>query len=195
MNDVITKPTFLLTAIVAAATVSSYGKTTRLEPAASGQDIDLGKYSCVIVLDFEDQTTVKSKKPKKIQRHQEAMLIARKYLADQIAAEIRSTGIFDEVSREPSTKEALLISGSITRYQKGDAAARLMIGMGAGSSYFDADVRFKDNITGSEIGFMKVDKESWGLGGGLAATQSVEHFMQGAARKIAKELSRVKDGN
>ncbi len=170
-------------------------KTTPLKSATPGQKIDLSGYSIVVVLDFEDSTSLKSKKAKRIRRHQEDMEIAKKLLADQIAVEIRTAELFDEVTRDPTTEDALVISGAITRYQKGDAAARLMIGLGAGSSYFDAKVQLRDNKTGSEIGSMKLDKQSWALGGSIAATQSVEGFMKGAARKLTKELSRIREGH
>ncbi len=76
----------------------------------------------------------------------------------------------------------------ITRLKKGSAAARLLIGFGAGSSYFDATVRVRDGASGADYGTIMVDKNSWALGGGLASAQSVESFMEGAAKKVAGEL-------
>ena len=69
-----------------------------------------------------------------------------------------------------------------------------VIGLGAGSSYFDADVVFSDNPSGRRLGQISTDKNSWFLGGGLAAGQSVEGFMHGAAKKVAKELATAKFG-
>ncbi len=60
--------------------------------------------------------------------------------------------------------------------------------MGAGSSYFDAVVAFGDGVTRESIGTITVDKNSWALGGGLAAGQSVQGFMRGAARSVANQL-------
>ena len=62
--------------------------------------------------------------------------------------------------------------------------------MGAGSAFFEADVQFRDG-KGNSIGQVKVDKNSWALGGGLAAGQSPLTFMDGAAEKIADEAAKL----
>lgn len=51
---------------------------------------------------------------------------------------------------------------------KGNAALRSLVGMGAGSSNFNPNVYLTDATTGKEIGMMKVDKNTWALGGGLS---------------------------
>jgi len=61
--------------------------------------------------------------------------------------------------------------------------------MGAGSSYFNAITDLADSESQQSIGQIITDKNSWPLGGGIAATQTVETFMQGAAKKIAAEVS------
>jgi hypothetical protein len=66
--------------------------------------------------------------------------------------------------------------------------------MGAGSSYFDAILRCKDADSGQQIGEIVVDKNSWALGGGLAAGQTVQGFMEGAAKKAAAQLAEAKNG-
>ena len=65
---------------------------------------------------------------------------------------------------------------------------RMLIGLGAGSSYFDANVRFTANESGELLGQMKVDKNSWALGGGMASGQTVDTYMRAAAKKIASEI-------
>jgi hypothetical protein len=42
------------------------------------------------------------------------------------------------------------------------------------------------------LGTVSIDKNSWALGGAIASAQSVETFMQGAAKKIATELESAK---
>ena len=64
----------------------------------------------------------------------------------------------------------------------------MLVGFGAGSSYFDAIVELRDGGTGEIIGTIDVDKNSWGLGSLMAAGQTVERFMQGAAKKVAAML-------
>lgn len=67
---------------------------------------------------------------------------------------------------------------------------RLFIGMGAGSAFFEADVYFRDS-KGATVGKIKADKNSWALGGGVAAAQNPTMFMNGAAEKIAKEAAKL----
>ncbi len=83
----------------------------------------------------------------------------------------------------------LVVGGEITRFVEGNAALRFLVGMGAGSSYFDATVRATDGASGSSIATLSADKNSWGLGGSLAAGQTVYTFMDEAAKKTAKEVA------
>lgn len=71
---------------------------------------------------------------------------------------------------------------------------RMIVGFGAGSSYFDANVEMKDKDTAEVLGVVEVDKNSNPLGGTIAMTQTVDNFMSGAAEKIAKELKTAKMG-
>jgi opacity protein-like surface antigen len=78
----------------------------------------------------------------------------------------------------------------ITKYEEGNSMLRLFIGMGAGSSFFEAEVYFRDS-NGAVIGKIKADKNSWALGGGVAAAQNPTMFMNGAADKIAEEAAKL----
>ena len=61
-------------------------------------------------------------------------------------------------------------------------------------SSFDAIVELRDGATGAVLGSMKVDKNSWPLGGMIAATQTPRTFMDGAAKKVAEEVSKRRSG-
>src|SRR6266567_2402416 len=68
-------------------------------------------------------------------------------------------GVFQSVSRAGTEDDStLLISGDVSRYQQDSAEARLWVGMGAGSSYFDALVEFHQVITGMLLGTIHVNK-------------------------------------
>jgi opacity protein-like surface antigen len=84
-----------------------------------------------------------------------------------------------------------VIDGVITKYHEGNPMLRAFIGMGAGSAFFEADVYFR-NSEGNIIGKIKADKNSWALGGGLAAAQNPTMFMNGAAAKIAEEAVKLR---
>jgi hypothetical protein len=64
------------------------------------------------------------------------------------------------------------------------------IGLGEGSSFFDTDVRFKDNLMDDDLAVITVGKISCVLGGGLVAGQTVEGYVDSAVAKIADELEK-----
>ena len=106
--------------------------------------------------------------------------------AGVIASAITSAKPGAQIVRQgKADANTLVIGGEVTRFVEGNAALRLLVGMGAGSSYFDANIRLSDGGTGAALHTLKADKNSWGLGGGLAASQTVDTFMSEAAKKTA----------
>ena len=134
--------------------------------------LNLSSYSMVTIGDFSDST-----------KKQDLPVSASRDFGDLIAREIIKKAVFDEVTKEPVDTQAITIGGEITRYAKGNAALKALVGFGAGSTYFDAKVTFHDSISGEFLGEVVVDKNSWGAGGWLAASQTIESFMTGAAKK------------
>jgi len=173
------KNLFVLFTLLFLAACGSTSSMKNNEGAAA--KIDLSDYDNVVVLDFADATK-KHKLP----------AFAGKNFADRIAARINEKGVFSRVSREPIAEKSIIVSGAITKYNEGSGALRLLVGFGAGSSYFDADVQIYDSTTQQVLGKIVVDKQSWILGGIAASTQTVEGFMDGASKKIAKELAEGK---
>jgi Domain of unknown function (DUF4410) len=107
---------------------------------------------------------------------------------DKICKGITSKKAFTSVMRNSKPSSGtLVIEGEVTKYVEGNPMLRAMVGMGAGSSYFDANVRFVDGGTGKVIGNLTAGKNSWVLGGGLAAGQTAKGFMLGAAEKVSVE--------
>lgn len=167
------------------------GTVSEVTPTA-GQDLDLRKYDRVLVLDFADGVTDKVKPSAQAKKRAE-MAIRTKSFPDRIAIELGAKNVFKEVTRTGNPDpQTLIVSGTITRYTEGDAIGRLVIGLGAGSSYFDATVDFKDGGTSNILANQKIDKNSWVLGGGIAATQTPDEFMQEAAKVLAEDLSTAK---
>ena len=165
--------------IAAGALLSSCGSVSDFQPTSTGA---VGKkYSRVLVRDFthtvsdDDGTTP---------------VAARKF-SDEISYAVQRQIPNAKVTRNGKPgADTLVIGGEVTRYMEGNAALRLLIGMGAGSSYFDANVRFSDGGTGKSLGTITVDKNSWALGGGLAATQTVDSYMKQGAEKTAEESAK-----
>ena len=157
----------------------SCGTISHMEPTGASQN---KKFSKVIVRDFSANQfgyEVKSK-----------VEMAKKSFPDKIAGELQKKARFSKISRSGTAdSDTLVIDGIITDYDDGNAFARFMVGMGAGTARFNATVNFRDGY--NRIGSIDVDKNSWILGGSLAATQTAETFIPGAAKKVAVEANKL----
>ena len=177
----------LFLTLIATLTLGACGTVGTIESPvifSDGAGLDFTSYESVVVLDFGDGTDEK-----------DVPDYAGSNFADRIVAEIRGTGAFTNVSRESGDEQALVISGEITRYDEGNPGLKLIVGFGAGGTHFDALVRFSDAESDELLAELVVDKNSWALGGALAAGQTVEQFMKSSAEKIAKELVHAQDRN
>jgi hypothetical protein len=169
--------------------LAACGTTSALQVNDEAQTIDLTPYTRLLVEDFADEATEQAK-PELRPLLQPKMAEAIKLFPDQIAAVIRESGGFDEVLREgPVDATTLVLRGAITQYDEGNATLRWMVGFAAGNANFDARLELIDGASGERLGTWVVDKNSWALGGGIAATQRPEDFMAEAAAKIGGELS------
>lgn len=168
----------IVTSLLLPTLMTSCGSTTTLKSTQGAElAVSARKFQKVIVKDFT--TSVRS-------TGVEAE-IATSTFPEHIAALIRRSGAFKTVTRDgPADEKTLVISGVITRYTEGSAMMRYVVGMGAGSAYFDATTQFSDS-SGASLGSIVTDKNSWGLGGAIAATQTPQAFMSEAAQKIAAE--------
>ena len=168
------------------ALLSACGSTSKLQRSAASQK-SLADYSTVYVADFSDATNKRIKNPDKAAAFKASVTEAQVAFADMIGTNIEKTKNAPSVVRQPPEGEALRIEGEITKLERGNAALRLLLPL-AGSTQFNANVRFVDQQTGEVIGKIVVDKNSNPLGGGYAATQTTRRFMGGAAEKVAEQL-------
>lgn len=173
--------------------MTACGTTSSLEnKEGPGTVISLAPYSQLLIEDFADDATAKAK-PEAQPLLRPKLEQAVKLFPDQIASVVKAAGGFTSVSREGvPDASTLILRGQILQYDEGNAALRWLVGFAAGNTNFDANVQLVDGGTGKAMGSWKVDKNSWALGGGIAATQTPEAFMQEAARKIGDELSAKK---
>jgi hypothetical protein len=184
----------LFVGLVACGTTSSLTSG----PQAAG-NIDLTGYSRLLVTDFVDEATATAS-PETQPIVEIKVAAARKTFPDQIASTVRTEGGFGEVSRAEALAgpdaATLLMRGAITRWEDGNTALRLLIGFGAGTARLDARIELLDGGSGELLGTWIVDKNSWALGGSVAAIQTPETFLPGAAKGIGEELSkRRKEGS
>ena len=175
--------------LVIAALTSGCGTVSKISPAtsASGGSLKVKKYQRIVVM--TPTTTVTDAKDKPVAEK------ACGYLADAMVDHLRKLQLAETIERDGGINDALVISSVITRCTEGSAGLRLWIGMGAGSSFFDANISFKDGSSGDAIGAMVVDKNSWALGGGAASAQTVTAFMEAAAKKVAEQIQQAMAAN
>lgn len=161
--------------------LSACGSTSALRGAQGTAAASARKFSKVTVQDFKVSAT----------EHVAEAASSRVAFPDLIAGEIKKSGRFAVVSRNAKPdSNTLVVDGVITKYDEGSATKRGLLGMGFGMAFFEASVDFRDH-KGSGIGAIKVDKNSWPLGGILAAGQNPHSFMNGAADKIAEEAAKL----
>jgi hypothetical protein len=174
-------PLISLVAAIALFSLAGCGSTSSLKNAQGQAIASARKFSKVTVQDFKLSTKEMGEK----------VTASKVYFADRIATAINKGGRFSSAKRNATADaNTLVIDGVITKYEEGNPTLRFFIGMGAGSSFFESDVNFRDS-KGTIIGHIKVDKNSWALGGGIAAGQNPEAFMNGAADKIAEEAAKL----
>ena len=174
----------LIFALPFVALLVSCGTVSNVQPA-TGATVGGKTYSKVIVRDFAYRGAADETRGP----------LSSQTFPNFVSTEITKKGSFGSVARSGKPDAStLVIEGEVTRFVEGNAALRLMVGLGAGSSYFDSNVRFVDGGSGSVVGTMKADKNSWVLGGGIAAGQTVETFMNGAAKKVADESVKFSKG-
>lgn len=161
--------------------LTACGSTSNLSYTPENNNNQLASYNKVIVNNFTDGVSTSHDDP--------VILSDGQRFADMIASKIKAEKLFSVVERNThSTENALLIEGEVTKHAEGNSALRLIIGCGAGSSYFDANVHFKNNQTKKVLGNIDVSKMSWALGGGIAALQDVKSHMEAASDRIVEEL-------
>jgi len=157
--------------------------------------LDSSNFNKIVVYDFVDKT---HKNPKKTQskRRKKIMGFASQRFADLVALKIEKTGAFKEIVRQSNEQivpeeDYLALRGEITRYYRGNTFLRVIIGYGIGTAFLDANISLYDVKENELIGTFKVDKNSWFLGGVLAITHNIDHFMRGSSEKIAREIAAV----
>jgi hypothetical protein len=165
------------------------GSISKIQPSTEGHATDLTKYTRVVVASFEDKVSEKAKDPEVQARRRTGVGRFRELLA----LELRSSGAFTQVSTDASNEpNTLLIGGAVTRYVEGSGFARLAIGLGAGNAYFDATVEIRDAATKQLLGTVVVDRNSWGGGGVFSMSQTLDTFMNEAAKSVSAQVVAAK---
>lgn len=166
------------------------GTVSSVKPTPAGSGASLSHYRRAIVRDFDETVSTKLPEGSKREEKAAAARIATARFVEKVAAAVKASGAFEEVTREgQGAADTLEITGTVTRAVEGSGATRLFIGMGAGNAYFDATIEVRDSLSRELLGTVIVDRNSWGGGGIYSMTQTMESFTDEAARKVAADLA------
>lgn len=171
--------------------VSGCGTLGRLDTKQA--EISIADFDRVIVADFAVNDTRKARDEAQAAQRAANIEAGREAFAEKIVEEIRATGAFAEVARAKMPAPALQVTGTIDLWEPGNVAARSLVGF-AGKSEFSATIVVSDLETGTELGRIVADRNSWPLpiAASTNVVQSVEFLMHQAAKRVATELATAK---
>jgi hypothetical protein len=179
--------------LLAFAALTACGSVSKMTKEKADAPVRLADFNRIEVLDFNSTDTTKFEDPAKAADQAAKLQAAQKTFADMIAEEIRLTGAFPEVVRDPGQGQALRISGEISRFDDGNIVARGLTGF-AGQTHFDARVDLMDAQSGKVLASVTIDRNSWPLpvGASMSTLQTTNFFMNNAAKQIATQLANKK---
>jgi hypothetical protein len=161
--------------------------------ASAERKREIADFQRVVIGDFTANDQREPKNAEQAAERAAEIEVGRKAFAARIAQELREIDAFEEVMEGEGAGPALRISGSIDQWEPGNLAARSLVGF-VGKSEFEASVIFSDLDSGTELGRLQVNRNSWPLpiGTWTNVVQSVEFHMGMAAKRIAHELAKAK---
>lgn len=140
--------TFVRAALAAIClTLSACGSVSRLEHSGGH---DFRAYRTIVIGTLGNKPAIAIPDDKRL-AYDTQVGIASSRFAKYLERELRAYRMDVDVVRGEPRPGALFVEGDITRYANGNAALRLFFGFGAGSSYFDAFVRFRDTDSGDVL--------------------------------------------
>ena len=168
-----------LTAFLLAGTLGLTGCTgTTVRPSMTHQDV-VKTYSTVVIGDVAAPDEL---------WHAYAVEVRRELATQLIAAKAFSQVLDPAPATLPA--DAVLISGRITEVEKGSAAARWIVGFGAGRAHITGEFQLRDN-TGAQIGTYSVRKTYAG-GAGIGGAGFLD--MDDLAKKLGDASADSLDG-
>jgi len=113
--------------------------------------------------------------------------IIKTTLTEDVVGQMKKRGLNAQVYNDKAPKGAVVIEGTVVRFEHGSGAARALVGMGAGSSNMVTRVKaHKDNETVSEF---EVIATSGGRGGLNSMSSFLEAHLIDASEKIAEYVA------
>lgn len=110
-----------------------------------------------------------------------------------IAEQLRKRG-FNAQAAEAPKSEGLILSGHVTKFEHGSAAARILVGFGAGSSNLFTTFELKDTAKKAVLAKFEIIATSGGNGGFQAAGGYLKAHLEDGAEKTAEYLQKANTG-
>jgi hypothetical protein len=105
-----------------------------------------------------------------------------------IADELRKKGYTVETGNAPK-KSGLVLTGKVSRFEHGSGAARMFVGMGAGSSNMFTDFVLEDRTAKKTLTKFEVIATSGGRGGVFSTGSFMEAHLTDGSKKAASYIN------
>ncbi len=175
-------------------TASIIGCATPLQMSLQGNESLFRGHTTAVVMTFQDISDPVGNTDEQRKSYKDTLQVVCKTFAEYLTQELLQNKAYSTVLKDQPTpsESAIIISGFIQKYDKGNTALRFLIGFGAGSSVFHATIEFKDSKSGKILGTISNNGTSWVGGGTIASGQSADVLMRDAAAHVTSELLRVR---
>lgn len=159
--------------------------TILLAPALLAADKALAGYNTIVLQPFTvDPELIKAKFPADYQNVLEKTLFAQ-LLSERVFETVTDASLELEAAKR-ETPHAVIASGEVADYYKGNRAARVIINYGAGSARLKIVMVFRDAGTGKEV--LRLEHEGSYAGFGNITGGSAEKAQSESARKAVEGL-------
>lgn len=108
--------------------------------------------------------------------------------ASEIAKELRDQGYHANAVSGPA-KSGIVITGNVTMIDRGSAAKRIWIGMGAGASNLETDFTIEDRTQRKTLAKFEIKATSGGRAGLSSAGSFIDEHISDGAEKVADFVS------
>jgi hypothetical protein len=170
----------------------AHGKIGAIEQGLQKGSIDPANTIYVPTISTANTAFSGDKSAKQEKVDEEKKQIEQRFNRD-IAEQLRKKGFKAEaVSVLPKT--GLVLIGSVTRFEHGSAAARIFVGMGAGSSNMFTDFQLKDVATEKTLAKFEIIATSGGNGGLQAAGGYIKAHLIDGSEKTAEYIAKANSG-
>ncbi|MEZ4815350.1 MAG: DUF4410 domain-containing protein [Bdellovibrionota bacterium] len=111
-----------------------------------------------------------------------------------IAEQLKKKGFNAQATLVPA-KSGLALKGKVSKFEHGSAAARILVGMGAGSSDLYTDFELVDVDSQKRLAKFEIIATSGGSGGMQAAGSYMSAHLENGSEKVAEYLTQKNNPN